>query len=215
MQITYLGHSSFFLETLGKRIVTDPYGGIGYPFPYISADVVTVSHSHYDHCEVSAVGGSPVALCRAGEYEFGGIKISAYPSFHDDAHGAKRGANLIFRFEAEGLAVCHLGDIGEPCTPDLLKKVGKADILLVPVGGNYTVDAAGAAEYVRRISPAVVIPMHYKTPGLRIDIGGVDAFLALFSGEREIVHAGACVSFGREELEKLNKKIIVMERIEA
>lgn len=213
MQITYLGHSSFFLETLGKRIVTDPFGGIGYPFPHVSADAVTVSHGHYDHCEVGAVGGAPAVFRSAGEYELGGIRISAYPSFHDDVHGAKRGANLIFRFEAEGVTVCHLGDIGEPCTPGQLQKVGKADILLVPVGGNYTVDAAGAAEYVRRIAPAVVIPMHYKTPGLQIDIGGVDAFLSLFAGEREVVRVGARISFGREELEKLNKKIIVMERI--
>lgn len=220
MKITYLGHSSFLLEMSGTRIVTDPFGAVGFDFPRVSADVVTVSHGHYDHCNTAAVGGAAAILDKKGSYTAGGVQITAVPCFHDDAGGAKRGGNLIFRFAGEGLTVCHLGDLGEPCTGELVAKIGQPDVLLIPVGGHYTIDFARAKEYVERLSPAVVIPMHYKTKGLLIDIGGVEPFLSQFAAEA-IERVGSSVILERGDVEKIannaknNKKIIVMERKQA
>lgn len=213
MNLTYLGHSSFLLETgSGTRIVTDPYGAIGFAFPPVSADIVTVSHGHYDHCNVRAVGGTPVVLTAEGTFKSGGVSICALPSFHDEARGMRRGRNLIFKFQADGVTVCHLGDIGEPCSADLIEKIGHADVLLLPVGGNYTVGPVRAKEYVERISPVLVIPMHYFTEGLQVDIDGVEPFLALFEGQREIVRGGNTITFDRKSLDAFGQKIIVLER---
>ncbi len=185
MQINYLGHSCFLLTTkAGTRVVTDPYGDIGYPMPSLSADFVTVSHDHYDHCNVAAVGGDPVVYRRAGESKAGAdLAISAFASFHDDAAGRLRGRNLIFSFTADGVRVVHLGDLGEPDAPRVKEFVRGADVLLIPVGGRYTIDAAQAAQYVRALRPPVVIPMHYKTPDLNIGIAGLEEFLAYFAGK--------------------------------
>ncbi len=220
MKITYLGHSSFLRSQGGVRIVTDPFGSIGYPLPPAEADIVTVSHGHYDHCNVAGVGGAPRVIRSAGRYTAGDVLISAVESFHDDAQGRKRGGNLIFRFAGEGLTVCHLGDLGEPCNGELVAKIGQPDVLLIPVGGHYTIDFARAKEYVERLSPAVVIPMHYKTKGLLIDIGGVEPFLSQFAAEA-IERVGSSVILERGDIEKIadnaknNKKIIVMERKQA
>ena len=153
MKIRYLGHSSFLLTTDGgTRIVTDPYGGVGFPFPYVTADLVTVSHGHFDHNRVAAVGGSPAVFDRAGKLEFGDVKLESFRHFHDDVQGKKRGEDLVFRMEADGLVLVHMGDIGEPFAPSIVEELGHVDILCIPVGGNYTVDAAGAKEYTSMTS---------------------------------------------------------------
>lgn len=178
MKINYIGHSCFlFRESSGTTLLTDPYGDIGLSFPRVKSDIVTVSHSHYDHCNVGAVGGDPAILSRAGKYTVRGVAIEARESYHDDANGTKRGKNLIFTFEMDGVTVCHLGDLGQKAEGDILEKIGKPDILLIPVGGNYTIDGAEAARYVREIRPAVVIPMHYHVRGLTVDISDERQFL--------------------------------------
>ncbi len=177
MKITYLGHSCFlFISETGKRIVTDPYGEVGFAMLRVRADVVTVSHSHYDHCNVGAVEGAPVVLREAGDYG----DIRAIACFHDEAKGAKRGKNLIFKYRIDGIDVCHLGDLGERCTPELVRAISPVQVLLIPVGGTYTIDARMAKEYVDALRPAVVIPMHYKTKGLTIGIAGAEEFLSYF-----------------------------------
>ena len=184
MNIRYLGHSSFLLTSArGTRIVTDPYGGIGYPFPVVSADIVTVSHSHFDHNHTSAVLAHPVVYDRPGRYELGGVQIEGFRRFHDDVQGKKRGENIIFRFLIDGLAVCHMGDIGELCSPEVIRGLAPVDVLLLPVGGNYTVDGQGAKAYVDALHPQIVIPMHFKTDRLNIDIGPVEGFTSLFPRE--------------------------------
>lgn len=188
MKIQYLGHSSFLLTFGdGVRIVTDPFGDVGIPMPHVCADAVTVSHSHYDHCNIGAVKASAV-LSQEGEYSVGGVHIRAISRFHDDANGRKRGKTLVFRFESEGLSVLHLGDIGEPYTPALGELLGRADVLLLPVGGNYTIGAGEAKKYVEGLAPAYVVPMHYHVDGLTVDISGVEPFLSLF-GETETAAA--------------------------
>lgn len=179
MKINYIGHSCFlFRESGGTTLLTDPYGDVGLSLPRLKSDIVTVSHSHYDHCNVKAVEGDPVILSRAGKFSVRGVEIEARESFHDDANGAKRGKNLIFSFTMDGVRVCHLGDLGQKMDDSILDKIGRPDILLIPVGGNYTIDGGEAARYVRAIAPAVVIPMHYHVRGLTVNISDETAFLS-------------------------------------
>ncbi len=209
MKISYLGHSSFLLVSNGgTRIVTDPFGDIGYAFPHVSADFVTVSHGHYDHAEVAAVEGRPAVADKAGSYNFGDVKAQAIACWHDDAGGRKRGSNLAFCFTADGITVCHLGDIGQACEAAFVKKLGKIDVLMLPVGGVYTVDAVGAKAYVDAIEPGIVIPMHYKTTDLNIPIAGIEHFLKLFP-DAPISREGALSVNGPSD----GKKIVVMERV--
>lgn len=176
MNLRYFGHSCFLLTSDDKtRILCDPYGDIGYPLPAVDCDAVTVSHAHYDHANLGGVPCQSVLPPQGGKV--GGITVRAEPSFHDEAGGAKRGGNIIYFFEADGVCVAHLGDLGEPVGEKRLASLRGADVLLIPVGGNYTIDAKTAAAYVDALRPAYVIPMHYKTAKLKIDIEGVEPFL--------------------------------------
>ena len=177
MKIQYFGHSCFVLTSDdGTSIMTDPYGGIGFELPRRAVDAVSVSHGHYDHNNIGAVETRTV-LSREGRFTVGDFEISATKSYHDEVKGAKRGENLIFHFRADGVTVCHLGDLGEPFSSDTLSKIAPADVLLIPVGGTYTLDAAQAKEYVDHIRPKIVVPMHYLCKGLRLDIAPPDKFL--------------------------------------
>ena len=210
MKLTYFGHSCFALENAkGVKIVTDPYGEIGYRMPRVRADAVTVSHAHYDHNHVSAVEGAAL-FDRAGNYSLGGIDFYAVPSFHDNVRGAKRGANLVFVYDIDGICVCHMGDIGMKAETFPFDSLKKVDVLLIPVGGTYTVDAEEAAEYVRRISPSIVIPMHYKTRDLNIAIEGAERFLDALDCPKEYV--GGELQLTAEDCGKY-RKIMLMERI--
>lgn len=185
MNIRWLGHSSFRLtESTGTAVVTDPYHPyIGINFPDVQADLVTLSHKHDDHNNSNAVKGNPIVIDESGAFEVKGIHVSAINSKHDEEGGRLRGSNLIFKFRIDGVEVCHMGDIGEECSPELVDAIGPVNILLIPVGGNYTVDGKKAKEYVDRLMPDIVIPMHYKTKGVDIDIDKVDAFLKEFDDE--------------------------------
>lgn len=209
MQIRYLGHSCFALaDRAGVCIVTDPFGFIGFRLPSVRADIVTVSHSHFDHNYVDGVQGNPVVFDRAGSFAARGIEITAIDCFHDDARGAKRGKNLIFCYKIDGMNVCHFGDLGEPCSADLVKRLPPVDVLLLPVGGNYTIDADEARRYVDALKPKIVIPMHFKQAGLNIDIEGVEKFLdgAPFETQEGVM------TLTKEDFPEVGTKIIVMER---
>lgn len=189
MKIQYLGHSCFRLEAQGTSVVTDPYGDVGFALPQLTADAVTVSHFHYDHCNVQAVS-SPRVISAAGEYTVGAFRIIGKERAHDEAGGRKRGKTVAFRFEAEGLSLLHLGDVGEPCSEALFADLGRADVLLLPVGGNYTIGGEEAARYVKRFRPAFAIPMHFMQKGLTVDIGGPEPFLRRFANVERV---GDCV----------------------
>ncbi|MDE5766103.1 MAG: MBL fold metallo-hydrolase [Clostridia bacterium] len=215
MKIRYLGHSSFLLtESTGTAIVCDPYGdAVGFSMPAVSADAVTVSHHHFDHDNVKAVGGNPVILDKEQGYELPGVVINAVKSFHDDRQGALRGENVIFKFRMDGLDVCHLGDLGEECSSELIEAILPVNILLIPVGGNYTIDAAMAKEYVDRIMPDVVIPMHYRVKGCEVDIDKVDEFVSLFDDESaECEEADGDIELTRDDVDGESTRIIVMNR---
>ncbi len=179
MKITYLGHSCFKLEeSTGATIVCDPFSSeIGYSMPKVKADGVTISHSHYDHADMSNILGNPKVFLQDAVGGLDGVDVTAIPSFHDGESGALRGQNTIFKIRMDGITICHMGDIGEECTAELIEQILPVDVLLIPVGGNYTIDAAQAKEYVDRLLPRVVIPMHYKTKDCKIDIDRVDEFL--------------------------------------
>lgn len=214
MKIQYLGHSCFKLtESTGTTIITDPYKGIGYELPKgLKADAVTVSHSHFDHNHVKAIGGHPRVLDKEGFYELPGVEITGIKSYHDNQGGRQRGENVIYKFRMDGLEVCHLGDLGEECSSELLEMILPVNILLIPVGGTYTVDAELAKEYVDRIMPEIVIPMHYKTRSLNLDLDKADAFLDLFDDEETEISGLDTLEFSREDLTEEKTKIILMER---
>lgn len=175
------------------RILTDPFdSNVGYELPEVEADIVTVSHGHGDHNYIKAVKGSFTYLSKRGSYNINLVGIKAIPAFHDDDGGSKRGDNLIFVFEIDGLRLCHCGDLGHMPTAEQLAEMGKVDILLVPVGSVYTIDAAGAARLAGLLKPAVTIPMHYKTPVLNFPLDEVDKFIAVMgngtkAGRQEVV----------------------------
>ncbi len=185
MKIEYLGHSCFKLtESTGTSVVCDPYSGeIGYSMPKVSADAVTVSHGHYDHNATANVGGNPQIISGENVHDLDGVAIDAIKSFHDECRGRKRGENTIFKFRMDGIDVCHLGDLGEACTPELIETILPVNVLMIPVGGNYTIDAETAKEYVDRIMPDIVLPMHYRTKECTLDIDRLDEFLKLFDDE--------------------------------
>src|SRR3990167_7176599 len=168
MEIIYLGHSSFKLRGKSTTLVTDPYGaGIGIKFPkHTSADIVTISHDHDDHNNAEVVEGSPFVVRGPGEYEVKGVGIVGISVYHDDANGEKRGKNTIYRIEIDGLSIIHLGDLGHTLSNDQVDATNGVDVLLIPVGGLFTIDAKAAAEIVSAIEPSIVIPMHYNRSGL-------------------------------------------------
>lgn len=166
MIFTCIGHAKFLIELEnGLRIVTDPYDvTCGYPVTPVSADVVLVSHGHHDHNAVETIPGVPRVIDTAGTYDLGdGVQVVAVEAFHDDAQGAKRGKTLLFSLRAEGLNAVHLGDLGHLPEPAQCEAIGDADVLMIPVGGFFTIDAAQAKETAELLHARIVLPMHYRT----------------------------------------------------
>lgn len=184
MKIRWLGHAAFLIESeKGTRIITDPYesggygGAVGYGPIDQEADVVVVSHGHSDHSFVEGVPGSPEIVKGPGRHQAAGIEFNGVACFHDDSNGRERGKDTMFVFEVDGITVCHTGDLGHQPTDEQLKSLGRVDVLLVPVGGMYTIDAAEATRLAQRLSAKVVIPMHFQTDKCTFPIATVDDFL--------------------------------------
>ena len=189
MEITYFGHSAFRLKGKTGTVVMDPFEIQGLVMPKVSADILTISHQHADHNAVSKVGGTtrrpkPFLINAPGEYEVGGISVFGIPSYHDAAHGADRGSNIIFVIQLDEFSVCHLGDIGHAPTQAQIDKIGHVDALFVPVGGVFTITAEQAVEVINAIEPSYVIPMHYKTekhdPTVFGEMSDLDTFLKVY-----------------------------------
>ncbi len=166
MIIRCIGHAKFLIELEnGLRIVTDPYdASCGYPVTDVTADVVLVSHGHHDHSAVSTVKGNFRVIDAEGVYDLGdGVQVKAVTADHDDEGGAKRGRTLLFDLSAEGLHVAHLGDLGHLPTQEQCEALGRPDVLMLPVGGFYTIDAPAARQTARLLRARVILPMHYRT----------------------------------------------------
>ncbi|MBQ9264769.1 MAG: MBL fold metallo-hydrolase [Clostridia bacterium] len=166
MLITYHGHSEFYLEGAdGFYLLTDPYDAhVGYPMGSYRADAVTITHGHGDHNYIQKATGNPAIIDSAGVWRVSPeVTVQAIPSCHDDAGGQKRGPNLIMKISMEELTIVHLGDQGCALTQEQIEALGKVDILMLPIGGFYTIDAAQALDVCLALKPRVIIPMHYKT----------------------------------------------------
>ena len=179
MIITHYGHSCFQIQNGDLVITTDPFDPkIGLTPPRSHADIVTVSHQHYDHNYVDSIPGQPFIIQWPGEYESKGIFINGIESFHDNQNGQLRGKNIIFIFEIEQIKIAHLGDFGQDkLTDQQIEKLSSVDVLLIPVGGKYTIDGELAAKITNQLEPKIVIPMHYSVPNLNIDIDNSDRFV--------------------------------------
>jgi L-ascorbate metabolism protein UlaG (beta-lactamase superfamily) len=185
MEINWLGHSCFKIRGRQASIVTDPYPpNLGYSLGKPTADIVTISHQHPSHNYHQGVAGEPRLITVPGEYEIKGVLIIGIATFHDAEGGQKRGKNTIYVMDVDGVAICHLGDLGHVLTAEQVEEIDDVDVLLLPVGGASTIDASMAAEVIRQLEPKVVVPMHYKTPVLNRELGPVEKFLKEMGIER-------------------------------
>ena len=178
MDITWLGHSCFRIKGKEVTVITDPYHpNLGYTLSKLQADIVTLSHFHPGHCYTEAITSEFKEVKGPGEYELKGTFITGIATWHDDVQGQKLGKNTVYLLEMDGMALCHLGDLGHLPSSELVEDVGDIDVLFLPVGGVSTIGGSKAAEIVRRLTPKVVIPMHYKTATLANELEPVDKFL--------------------------------------
>lgn len=185
--LTWLGQSCFVLRSPGgTTVLMDPFGKmIGYPVGKVQANVVTISHEHFDHNNVGMASGSPLVIrglkdgdWAAVDQTVGDVHITSVNLYHDEKQGKERGMVAAFIFETGGKRIVHLGDLGHPLSPEQVKLFGRVDVLLLPVGGVYTIDAPAAAQVMRALKPAVTVPMHFKTPALNIPLAPVNKFIA-------------------------------------
>jgi L-ascorbate metabolism protein UlaG (beta-lactamase superfamily) len=181
LQIKWFGQSCFEVKSNNQTLIFDPYSSmIGLSLPKLSADIVLVTHNHPDHnnsSEISGIGEKKLfVIISPGEYEISGIKIDGVSSFHDKNQGAERGKNTIYIVDLEDIRICHLGDQGALLTDEELEEIGEVDILFVPVGGTYTINASEALEVINQIDPRIVIPMHYNISGVASKLDGIEKF---------------------------------------
>lgn len=211
MQLTWFGHSCFLLESgSGTRVLMDPCGAkAGYAIEKQAADAVSASHGHWDHNEFSLASDDAVRVTQEGETRVKDVGFFGIHTFHDPEGGALRGENIMFIVEMDGLRILHCGDLGHMLDEKTARACGRVDILLVPVGGTYTVDAREAHALMKLIDPTVCVPMHYKLPQGTVNVAGVEGFLSLVE-DRPVVEAKAdTVRFSADDPGE--KRVLVME----
>ncbi len=215
MKIKYLGHASFLLKFKRTKVVTDPFDPqmVGIKFPRVEADIVTLSHHHQDHDRADLVKGSPLVIDLPGEYEKEGVRITGVLTYHDKSKGQKRGENVVFKMEGEdGIKVLHCGDLGHVLTDDQIEKIGEVDVLLIPVGGFYTIGPEEAMEVINKIEPAIVVPMHYNHSALNqavfSQIKPVDEFLKV-AGVSEIERVDE-LEISKNDIVEKEKEIVLL-----
>jgi L-ascorbate metabolism protein UlaG (beta-lactamase superfamily) len=211
MKIKWLGHTCFLITSRdGLRVITDPYavgGGISYSPIRETANVIVVSHDHGDHSNVSAVQGKPEIVKGSGKKIVKGIQFKGIATFHDACHGQERGHNTVFCFTLDDLRLCHLGDLGHVLSTGQVTEIGAVDILFIPVGGFFTIDASAACQVCEQLKPRVVIPMHFKTPKCAYPIAGVENFSKGKKNVRKL--ANSEVEFEREKLPTASETVLL------
>ena len=210
MQIKFHGHSCLSIEDKDFTVVTDPYDeSTGLQLPNLKADVVTVSYKDPHHANVKGVGGEPKIFSWPGEYETGGSHFKGIVSFHNSKEDEEQKGNTIFRFELNGIRLCHLGSLGTKLTPEQLEQVGDVDILFIPVGGKEGVDAKKAKEIIEQIEPRIIIPIAYNTEGNKCGLDAIDPFLKEMGSQASEPLDTFTVK--RSELPDDNSKVVVIQ----
>ena len=200
MDINWLGQACFKVKGKQASVVLDPYSAeIGFKLPKMEADIVTISHDHYDHNASSEVGDNPFVITGPGEYEIKGVNVVGVPSFHDNKKGQERGKNILYSVRIDGVNIAHMGDLGQDeLSAEQIDSLGNVDILMIPVGSVYTIDASTATKIVASLEPLIVLPMHYQDKDSKVDLEPVDKFLK---------------EMGKEATEPMKKLTISKERL--
>ena len=217
MQIVWHGHSLFHITTTSQknsqvRVVIDPFDeSLGLRVPKLEADVLLITHQHHDHNNIKAVSGNPFLIEGPGEYEVKKVFIQGIPGFHDNLQGEKRGTNTIYVINTEELKLCHLGDFGQnELTEEQLEKIGGVDILMIPVGGIYTIGTKEASKIMLQLEPKITIPMHYSLPKLKLKLESLNKFLKLF--KIESLTPVKKLSIKKGDLAVDEAKIVILEK---
>ena len=217
MKIKWYGQSLFELIAKFQKdekviLVIDPFDKkLGLKVPKLRADILLISHDHYDHSNIKAVSGDFLLIDGPGEYEVKGVRVNGISAFHDDSLGKERGKVTIFTIEMEEIKLCFLSDLGQKeLTQQQLEEIGEVNILMLPVGGKYTIGAKEASSVINQIEPQIVIPMHYKIPGLNVKLEGVDNFLKV-TGMKDSERISV-LSIKKKDLLEGETKIIVLEK---
>ncbi len=185
MRIRWHGHACFEIED-EQVVVTDPHDGksIGIRTPHVEADVILVSHDHFDHNATRVVKKKTSEIVEEpGSFTFGELEVQGLVTYHDEVEGKKRGENIAYKFKTDDTTFCHLGDLGHIPDDEFIEKIKGVDFLFIPVGGTFTIGPEEAAELVKKIRPKIAVPMHYKVGGLSLNIKDVNPFLSHFDEE--------------------------------
>lgn len=217
MQIIWHGQSCFQITTNSSKngetkLVIDPFDEkIGLKLPKLEADILLSTHEHYDHNNIKAVAGDPFLITGPGEYEIKGVYVQGISAFHDKSQGKDRGMITLYTIEAEdGLRLCHLADLGQPeLTEEQLDLIGDIDVLMIPVGGVYTISSQEASKIISQIEPKIVIPMHYSIPKLTVQLDGVEKFLKVM-GVKE-TESQPKLSIKKKDLTEEETKVVVLK----
>jgi L-ascorbate metabolism protein UlaG (beta-lactamase superfamily) len=213
MRIRWHGHSCFEFEDSRNRVVIDPHDGksIGIKPPSVTADIVLMSHDHYDHNVARIVKGiHKDFLGRTGRFSVNGLEIEGLPAFHDEEGGAARGQDTMYMFKMDGMRVCHCGDLGCIPSPEVIEKIRGVDFLFVPVGEVFTLPLPKVKELIELVNPTVVVPMHYRVGGLTIPVSNIDGFLEMIPQDA-VDYIGNEIEVSREDIGE-NKECWVFER---
>ncbi|MDS1003201.1 MBL fold metallo-hydrolase [Clostridium sporogenes] len=188
MKIKWLGHSCFILESNSKiTIITDPYEpSIGIHRINYASDICTISHNHFDHNFKDNLNKNCMIIDTPIGYKNKNLKIQGFRSYHDKLNGLKRGNNIIFKFNIDGFNICHLGDLGHILSDDFIYKLGHIDVLLIPIGGNYTLNGKEASTLCKSLNSNIIIPMHYGLNNIKIKLDGLENFLIHMDNNLEI-----------------------------
>lgn len=204
IKVTYYGHAMFLVQEPRVKMVTDPFDeNVGYPLPELEAEVVLISHDHFDHNNAALVKGARNVIKESAPFFMESVKIEGCRSYHDAFQGKKRGENIIFKWHMSGVTFVHMGDYGESeLTGEQHEFLSETDVLMIPVGGVYTIDCRKAKEIVELIKPSIAIPMHYKTSCCQININDAGEFVSFF--ENSFFHTSAVTIFP-EKLPKITE----------
>lgn len=210
MLIRWHGHSCFTIESAGKTLLTDPFdASVGYDIPKIEPDIVTESHQHFDHNAHNLLKGNFNLISETGHFFVEGFKINGFLTYHDEFKGKKRGTNIIYEIiTPDDFRIVHLGDLGEPLSRELEQKLMRPDILMIPVGGVYTIGSKDAYNLANELNPSIVIPMHFKTKKLKFELKGPENFTSKFENveNMKVLNLNS-----RKEVENLHLKVIVLD----